>query len=847
MGLPVEVNNLMMGAVGGYQISRSLRFRNSAQGHLSRTLSVAGNRRTLTISAWVKWRGYDTGSASDSIFSVGPNNSTRSTGITFIGSGYSSSPGTFLNIAQFNGSSNDWQLVTSQVFRDPSAWYHIVLAIDTSQATASNRIKLYVNGVQVTAFSTANYPSQNSDTDFGSTSYTQYIGRDGYASASNRNYDGYMADFYYVDGQALTPSSFGETDAITGVWNPKKYSGTYGTNGFYLNFSDNSGATATTIGKDYSGNGNNWTPNNISVTAGTTYDSMIDSPTPYADGNSGRGNYAVLNPLDTGSSGSVSAGNLTHSSSGGGVTRSNASIRVPSSGKFYAEFINSSATNANIGLGFGVSADSVALNAAYNAANSYHFYASNAAQAMNSGTTISISSWTNSANQTFQLSVDVDNSKVWIGQNNVWWDSSGGTTGNPSTGANPTFSISSSGFKIFTSIDTTSSVNWNANFGQRSFSYTPPSGFKALNSYNLPAASISNGAKHFAATTYTGDSVDGRSITNGGNNPSGITMQPDLVWIKDRSSGSFWNVLFDSVRGAGNQLSSNQTDAELASASNVQGKVSAFNSNGFTLAKGSAGTYSGLGSVNYSPDAYVAWQWKGGGTAVTNNSGTISSQVSANTSAGFSIVTYTGTGANATVGHGLGVAPQFIFAKKRSAAGNSWRVYHVGLTSAAYSIELNTTAAQALTADVWNSTVPTSSVFSVGVGGDVNASGATYVAYCFSAVSGFSAFGKYNGTGSSDGPMIYTGFRPRFVMVKSISGGVGDWEVRDSSRDIANVSYSSRLFANSSAAEDTSGFAIDLLSNGFKCRGTGTNSNGSGYTYIYMALAEAPFNLSRAR
>jgi len=247
----------------GYQISRSVRLRSSASAYLNRTLTTPTNNKIWTYSVWVK-KARPT-SNYDSLFSVSDSKVFRfgNTGSDFI-----------LNFIDTN---TGWFFTTTQVFRDPSAWMHLVLVIDTTDATAGNRTKVYVNGIQVTAFSVKTDPSQNAASSF-NTTVAHYIGQ---APASGHYFDGYMTEINFIDGQALTPSSFGETNAITGVWQPKKYGGTYGTNGFYLNFSDNSNNTAATIGKDYSGNGNNWTPNSISVSAGATYDSMLDVPTPY--------------------------------------------------------------------------------------------------------------------------------------------------------------------------------------------------------------------------------------------------------------------------------------------------------------------------------------------------------------------------------------------------------------------------------------------------------------------------------------------------------------------------------------------------------------------------------------
>jgi len=329
---------------------------------------------------------------------------------------------------------------------------------------------------------------------------------------------------------------------------------------------------------------------------------------------------------------------------------------------------------------------------------------------------------------------------------------------------------------------------------------------------------------HFDATLYTGTGSNGLAVTNGG-------FQPDLIWLKSRNNTYYHNLL-DSVRGAGVRLFSNLTDAESNNACQ-----SSFDSSGFTL-------NADAGGVNNSTTTYVAWQWKGGGTAVSNTSGTITSSVSANPTAGFSVVTYTHNGTNAaTVGHGLGVTPSFIINKQRSAAATNWRCYHVSLT-AGYNIQLNLTSAQGTAADIFQ-TAPTSSVFTPGNGD--SASGQTMVAYCFAPIAGYSAFGSYTGNGSTDGPFVYLGFRPAFIMTKRTNSG-DSWFMFDNKRETFNPN-DSYINANTSSAEDTNNntIPIDFVSNGFKIRGTSTGINGSGSTYIYMAFAEAPFKYSNGR
>jgi hypothetical protein len=375
------------------------------------------------------------------------------------------------------------------------------------------------------------------------------------------------------------------------------------------------------------------------------------------------------------------------------------------------------------------------------------------------------------------------------------------------------------------------------NFGQRPFTYTPPSGFKALNTQNLPTPTIPAGGNYMAAVLYNGTSASNTVVatsSNSGNNPLALTFQPDLVWIKSRSAATN-HELTDAVRGVTKSLVSNSTAAE---ATDTNG-LTAFTSTGFTV--GSDSNYNnGTG-----PATYVAWEWKANGAGSSNTSGSITSTVSANATAGFSVVTFTcPASGNFTVGHGLGVVPNMIIVKSRSTAGNNWCVAHSGMTSmSAYFMQLNTTVAQTNNTSIWANTAPTSSVFSMGTNVACSPSD-TAVAYCFAAVAGYSAFGSYTGNGSADGPFVFTGFRPRFVLVKSSSNPFG-WAVFDTSRDLYNVEQQ-YLAPESSSAESAVPFA-DYLANGFKIRTSTAGLNTSGATYIYAAFAENPFKYALAR
>jgi hypothetical protein len=390
-------------------------------------------------------------------------------------------------------------------------------------------------------------------------------------------------------------------------------------------------------------------------------------------------------------------------------------------------------------------------------------------------------------------------------------------------------------FYVSTAASTTASLN----AGQRSFSYTAPTGFVALNTYNLATPTIANGAAYMAATTYTGTGAT-QSIVNTVNS---VSFQPDWVWLKQRSANTYDHNLYDSVRGVNKALFSNTSAAEVT----YTDRLMSFDSGGFGLGVGAA--------TNASTVTYVGWQWKAGTTSSSNTSGSITSTVSAGATQGFSVVTYTGTGANATVGHGLGVAPSMVIIKNRVDGGRDWQVYHVGLTSAAYSIQLDLTAAQGLNATQFNSTAPTSSVFSIGTAIATNGSTNTFVAYCFAPVAGYSAFGTYTGNGAADGPFVYLGFRPRWLMVKASAGtsaATSNWLMLDTSRSTYNLT-DNKLAANLIDAENSATIgtagqnSYDFLSNGFKARTTNASSNESGTTYIYAAFAENPFKYSLAR
>jgi len=342
-------------------------------------------------------------------------------------------------------------------------------------------------------------------------------------------------------------------------------------------------------------------------------------------------------------------------------------------------------------------------------------------------------------------------------------------------------------------------------------------------------ATIDKSSSYFNTITYTGT---GASLAN-----TGVGFQPDWVWIKGRS-GATDHGLYDAVRGVQKDLVSNATSAETTQTTGL----TAFGSDGFTVGA--------LAKLNTSAATYVAWNWLGANTTVSNTSGTITSTVSANTTSGFSIVSYTGNGSSsATVGHGLGVTPAMIIIKNRSAV-SQWMVKHKSLATD-YNLQLNVTDAQVYLPSgtgqggVGNLSSSSTFGFTSGTTGvnNVNNSGSSFIAYCFAEIKGYSKFGSYTGNGSADGTFVYTGFKPAYIMVKNTgNGGVNSWNIFDNARSTYNV-LNARLYANSSASEGT-GNMCDFLSNGIKFRNTDTDYNGSANTYIYMAFAGNPFVLT---
>jgi hypothetical protein len=707
---------------------------------------------------------------------------------------------------------NDWSVKTSALYRDTTAWQHWVISFnDTTD------VRMWKDGVEITDFAT----NTESGTMGGWLRATaQYVGRNG----AGQYYEGYLAEVIALDGTNVTDASdFGELDS-NGVWIPKDPSGlTFGSNGFWLDFAD-----SADLGGDNSGNGNDFTLNSI-TSANATNDNPMD--------NEDKSNRATLNPLSQGggttsSNRTFSNGNRTLSTSSAAHGRALSTIPFPTAGKVYIEFPLTTAALQ----GFGVCSDDTSHTATpgFGGADDYGLYDSGSLTRIYNNSSQLGGSLTprfdTGSTDIGQIVYDGASGKLWFGVNDTWFDSSGGTTGNPSTESNATYTLSTSKIWFAYANSYNSAVlDFDVDFDDHTYTVT---GSVELATQNLPAPTITDPSAYFQTTLYTGNATASRDITQTGNS----TFQPDLVIIKNRDQADEWKWV-DAVRGVTKELNSDSTNAESTDANGV----TAFNADGFEL-----GT--GAGGYNDNTENFVAYQLKAGGSGSSNTDGSITSTVNVADHSGFSIGTYTGVGSTGTVGHGLGQTPDMIINKRTdSATGGGWVVWHKDFGTNHDAMFLNSTAAvDSGDTNYWNDTAPTSSVYSVKDNSGIhNASGGTYLTYCFARTPGLIGIGSYTGNGNTDGPYVVvddgaSGFRPAWLMIKR-TDTTGSWIVKNIASDPYNP-MEAYLQADTSDIENTSptSLVLDGTANGFKIRHAG-GLNGSGGTFIYLAFADHPF------
>jgi len=761
-----------------YEIAKSALFDGST-GYLSRTPTAAGNQKTWTYSTWVKRSEL---TEANTIFSVNP-------GSDYFTIQYRGDNDT-LDVL-FDVSTGAYGYQTSRVFRDAAEWAHVTLSVDSTQAVAGDRVKLYLNGVEDTSFalkSGYNVMPQNYNA-YVNASLPHEIARFGYLS--NGHFGGYLAENYFIDGQALTPASFGQTDAVTGKWIPKSYSGSYGTNGFKLDFSN-----PAALGADSSGNANNWT-----VVGGVTQ--TTDTPTD---------TYATLNPLrDTASGLIFSKGNTKIAGAASNMVTE--TTLLPSSGKWYFETYlntwNSGTWHPYVSPGGLIACTPSGLYAG----STYYTVPACAAGTI------------------FRVAFDVDTGKAWVATQDGWVNG-----GDPAVGTGEALTFTALAGIYAAAGSTTQTLNFGQDStfggvltaggntdsnGDGDFQYPVPTGFKVLSTKNLPAVT-DNVDNHWKTVTYTGTGAT-QSIT-------GLGYQPDFVWAKRRTGLTESHILVDSVRGATKLLKVNTTGAE---STNAEG-ITAFNSDGFSLGTSLEPNTSGAD--------YVAWTANLPNTKTSGWAGTPTitpTMEKYNAELGMSIVKYTGNGvASATIPHSLGAKPGMIIIKAlNDATLYNWNTYHKDLTDGGYYVSLNTTDAEVSAVNMWgNHSTQSDGLITLGTWiNATNASGIEYIAYIF-AESDFVKIGSYANNNSTNGPFINEGITPEWGLFKTYSAGTSSWYIYDDQRLGYNPA-SQYLNADTSGAEGTVSHDIDFVEGGAKLR-TNLDPNYLTYSSLYLMIGE---------
>ena len=862
-------------------IPQSLRFTDGSSTHLSDTPSSgssATDRRKITHSVWIK-RGI-IGTA-QTLYS-----STKSGGGDYYVWRFNSDD-TMTIILDVDDSNFGYD--NAEVYRDVSSWYHFVLIIDTTQAAAADRIKLYANGVQQTL--TNKYGSNVSQ------NFETYV-MDGTEDAigefnfnNSAYFDGYMAHYITTIGQDTSINDFGRT--VNGVWLPKVYSGSFGTNGHLLDFYGTStgivssasvGANRATTDQ-YSGL--HWGSNNF---VGTTDSRFADCPD---------NNFSTWNPLFRG-------GEKSASMTGSAPTLSEGNLEVslpvnsyigntfrPTRGRWYVEIRIKTlgSVNGEVDWGWlqaneysgttGHGGQAKKWGAYYHAYSTAHIRLYDETSQLGSNINLTLA-----AGSILQLAWDVDKGKGWIGVDNVWYHTDS-NNGNPSSGVNETFTFTADEAKnlqCYIANGTSTDVH-TVNFGQDptfggtltganagtakggggTFKYTPPTGFNALCSNALEDGIISPNPSASSAPTDHFNIVLKSMSTNSEEAITGVGFQPDWIWGKSRNS-SYDHHIYDSLRGATKYVLANSNSSETTDANSLK----SFDADGFTVGSGSTfAPYSNGNNV-------VFWCWKAGGAPTASNTAGVGEvptagsvlidgkqataplagsikidKLSANTLSGFSIVTYTAnSNTQCTLPHGLNSAPNMVIIKNRDTSSNGQWVIGQDQNGFTGQLYLDDGGAFGSNSGSFANTAPTSSVVTINTDNTVNEGTDEFVMYCFHNVEGFSKIGSYGGNNSTDGPYVYTGFRPSFVMLKRTNDS-GSFQLLDDKRNPSNPTDLYLFTPGNGAEVDGSGLGtpiiVDFLSNGFKVRSTEAVYNSSGGRFLYLAFAGADFKTSNAR
>ena len=806
----ITPDSAMLGESYGIDIPRSLIVDyNNGGGYLTKGAG-GGSDKKWTYSFWSK-----NCKVGNGLFMGYNGNNTNSRETLSMGGGR--------NISwqlRYGGSQHAYRRSTYDTksdFMDNGGWFHIVVVWDSANGTTADRFIIYANGVRQTL---NEYNATQSNSSSGFMTGTNYIGRAHDTAGYNAEF--YVAEMHAVNNAVLAPTHFGFTDPLTGAWRPKKSSDivaatTYGTGGWYLDFSDPSN-----IGADRSGNGNNWTPHGFSAS-----DVVFDSPT---------NNFCMLDNNDFGGNKAI-GGNLRSGTAGTGAWRLQRGTFIlgKGSGRWYWEVQQKGSIDGSNGWWAGlVHQNYVGRDGINPNSNSGYMYGRQGDTRYWNGGNAAGHFPSTANDDIIQFAFDADTGKMWSGKNGTW------TGADPGTGASHSFEINYGGVDgdggdLVPAIIMYGSNNYAiCNFGQRPFAYTPPTGFRSICSKNfaIQGPTVVRPKRHFDILTYTGDSATAnRHVT-------GLEFKPDLVWIKNRTS-SYDHHLYDSIRGAGKWLESNESELEQTGT-----HMDGFLDNGFSVGNGVQSS-----RTNYNGHNYVGWCWKAGGTAVTNTDGTLSAQVSANPDGGFSIISYTGNGTSgATIGHGLGRKPRFFVVKSRTEQ-RGWNCFHVSLGNTKY-INWNNSSAPQTQSGWWNNTSPTSSVITLGNDNDVNSNSQNYICYAWADIPGYSKFGLFTGRSGGNsqpgGKVVRLGFKPALVILRATDGFSGsNWGMFDFKRlgrSRNKETFDLRVNANNGEGNDERTISLD--SEGFRITTTSSGFGGSAaYNYIYMAWAENPGRL----
>ena len=767
-----------------YTVDKSAMFDDGDRRYLARTYSASDTARsgtTSTISYWIK---YCKSSSSQYVLSTSNSGQTERFIILIDSSGNSQL------ILDPPGSGNNRQFVIPGGFLSEQEWTNFVWQVDPGNATAADKVKAWVNGVQITSTDTS-YQSASASDYYLFDNEEHFVGNLAPASAGYTGFslNSYLAELNVLDGQLKAPTDFGQVDTSTNRWVPKDYKtnvGAYGNRGFYMAF-DNASGTGNGVGTDSSGNGFNFTESFVSGgSAWATTDQFTDTPSK---------NFDNLGGASSGSP-TISEGHtLATFAAGGKQIRSNFNLNA---GKWYVES-DIQATNNSASIGLVPSRSATFSNGPGRDANGGISYETDG-DVFSDNVQNATAEASFAAGDVVQMAIDMDAKKVYFGKNNTFGGDPAAGTGGHSLPA----SILSDGAALITlgNYSGSQSSTQQINYGQflvfdggsttNGFKYTPPTGFQAVNQDNLDDTA------------------------------SKITA---WSWIKNRDAADS-HILVDRVRGVGEVIHSNETAAEATEFNTVQ----RFLQRGVQVGNDV--------QVNTANESYVLWQWLLGDSATTgstNSNGSLDTSVIAADADHFSIVSWTMSdpAAAKTLGHGLTAAPELIIVKNRTDASTNWPVYSeiAGNTKYQY---LSTTAAAA-TFNMWQNTSPTSTVFSVSSNNEASGSANDQmIAYCFRSVPGVCKVGSYEGNGSTDGTYVSLGFKPAFVLFKSVDS-TSDWQIFDKNRNGFNV-RNNELEANDTAVEDTSTNFLDLLSDGFKMR-IASDPNVS-ETFLYLAMAE---------